>query len=202
MRSYETARSLFSIIEFVGWCCVILGGIVFIIGVASYSSLSEYGGTGAGMAALLPGLAIMFMGIIGVAIPQVGRAAVDTAEISGQILKVSRDQLEVSRSSLKQGKTLEQGFASLQVTPNDEASESHQADFAKHRPQGVQSALPQGTSPENLIEQDMSDEIYFGRRIHVKGDKVIYNGIKFDTKDKAKAYIDAFSDVPSQTKDT
>ena len=113
MRSYEAARSLFSFLGFIAWSVVVLGVLVALVSAAGGS---RFGGAGAGLLAMVPGVAIGIAGFILVAFVQMGRATVDTAEYTQQMLKIARDQLDVSKQGLNQGKVLEQGFA---VVPPD-----------------------------------------------------------------------------------
>ena len=96
MRNYETARKLFSFLEFVAWGMVGIGVIASLFGA---ESVSQYGRNGATLAAAMPGIAIAFFGVFLVAIVQNSRASVDTAEYTQQMLKVARDQLAISRAS-------------------------------------------------------------------------------------------------------
>lgn len=97
MRSYETARTLFSFLAFWAWCVVIAGVLVALV---SAAGASQYGGAGAGLLATAPGIGIGIAGLILVAFVQMGRATVDTAEYTQQMLKIARDQLEVSQQGL------------------------------------------------------------------------------------------------------
>jgi hypothetical protein len=97
MRSYEVARTLFSFLAFCAWSIVVVGGLVALIGAGGGS---RYGGAGAGLLAMVPGLSIGIAGLLLVAFVQIGRATVDTAEYTQQMLKISRDQLEISKQGL------------------------------------------------------------------------------------------------------
>ena len=98
MRSYEAARSLFSFLGFIAWSVIVIGVLVALVGAGS---VSQYAGGGAGLLAMVPGFGIAIAGFILLAFVQMGRAGVDTAEYTQQMLKISRDQLEVSRQALK-----------------------------------------------------------------------------------------------------
>ena len=116
MRSYETARSLFSFLGFCAWSVVVIGVLVALAGAEGGS---RYGGAGAGLLAMAPGFGIAILGLILVAFVQMGRANVDTAEYTQQMLKIARDQLEVSRQSLNGTGQQSKGFNSVkkQVEP-------------------------------------------------------------------------------------
>ncbi len=90
MRDYSTARSILSLVEFTCWAGVLVGVIIAFssVGVASR-------GFGApGILAAIPGIGIGILSLFGVALVQMGRAGVDSAEYGQQALKVARDQLE------------------------------------------------------------------------------------------------------------
>jgi hypothetical protein len=115
MRSYEAARSLFSFLGFMSWLVIIAGALAALAG-AKASSI--YGGGTAGLLAAMPGIGIAVLGFVLLAFVQMGRATVDSAEYGQQMLKIARDQLELSKQSLKQGKRFEAGFAALeQIAP-------------------------------------------------------------------------------------
>lgn len=110
MRSYEAARSLFGILAFLAWAVVAIGVVAAFIGAESVPS---YAGDEMVLLALAPGIGIGILGLVLVAFVQMGRANVDTAEYTQQMLKISRDQLDVSRQALKQGASAPQGFAGM-----------------------------------------------------------------------------------------
>lgn len=85
MRSYETARNLFSLLEFLSWCVVLGGVILAFIGASEAPRGSEF-------LLSIPGILMSSFGVIAVAMVQTGRAAVDSAEYGQQALKVARDQ--------------------------------------------------------------------------------------------------------------
>jgi hypothetical protein len=68
------------------------------------------------MSALLgaaPGFILAMLGFYGLALVQMGRASVDSAEYGQQSLEVARQQLEVSREVLDQGKKTAASYAAL-----------------------------------------------------------------------------------------
>lgn len=81
MRSYETARSLFSFLAFVAWSAVIVGVLIALVGMGG---VSRYADGGATVFASLPGLGISLIGLFQVAVIQNARATVDTAEYTQQ----------------------------------------------------------------------------------------------------------------------
>lgn len=102
MRSYEAARSLYSFLGFCSWMVIIVGGIIAFGGATATSAFARNAGPIQAILAAAPGIIISVVGFYGLAIVQLGRAGVDSAEYAQQALQVSRDQLEVSRQVLEQ----------------------------------------------------------------------------------------------------
>jgi hypothetical protein len=124
MRSYEAARGLFSFMSVVGWIVIVGGVITAIAGISIGSEVGRNGyGRGPGPEVLLfmlPGVGIGIIGIVTLALSQIGRAGVDTAEYSQQMLQLSRESLEVSRQSLRQSEQMRTSFESLKtVVPKE-----------------------------------------------------------------------------------
>jgi hypothetical protein len=140
MRSYAAARGLFSVLSALSWVMIVGGGFLAIAGF-------EYGGqmrtpNPLAMAITMgaPGVALGLFGFIMLATSQVGRASVDTAEYSQQMLQLSREHLDVSRQSLRHGEQLKTGFEGLKAA----MTVSPQADYAA-RPtadQNTSGAMP------------------------------------------------------------
>ena len=132
MRSYEAARSLFGFLAFVAWLVVVVGGLVALV---SAGSVSRYAGGGAGLLAMSPGIGIAIAGLILVAFVQMGRATVDTAEYTQQMLKIARDQLDVSKQGLKQARTAKQSYSEASSTPDASPRSTKMSETAKPAPQ-------------------------------------------------------------------
>ena len=129
MRSYEAARGLFSFMSFVGWVIIAGGVLAAIAGIGIGNEMGRNGyGRGPGPEVLLfilPGVGIGIVGVITLALAQMGRAGVDTAEYSQQMLQISRESLDVSRQSLRQSEHLRTSFEALKVTVPKEPSASY-----------------------------------------------------------------------------
>lgn len=105
MKSYEAARGLFSFMSFCAWAIIVLG---VIIGLMGASAAQSFGGNPNPLQVVLgalPGIVMAISGLLGLAMVQMGRSSVDTAEYAQQSLAVSRDQLEISRQILEQSTT-------------------------------------------------------------------------------------------------
>ena len=114
MRSYEAARNLFGFLGFCAWSVIVIGVVVAFMGGTAASNSFRTGP--AELQALLgaaPGAIVALAGFFGLALVQMGRAAVDSAEYGQQALAVSRQQLEVSREALDQGRAAAASYAEL-----------------------------------------------------------------------------------------
>lgn len=118
LRSYGVARTIFSIVEFVGWCVVVIGVIV---GFALAGSAARYVSGGEKFLLFLAGASGSLLGLFLVGSVQNWRAGVDSAEYGQQMLKVARDQLEVSKQGLKRQEVESRSFAALK-SPTEQAS--------------------------------------------------------------------------------
>lgn len=180
MRSYETARSLFSFLGFCAWSVVVIGGIVALLGAGS---VSQYAGGGAGLLAMVPGLGVTLAGLLLVAFVQIGRANVDTAEYTQQMLKIARDQLDVSKQSLKQGDTFQKNYASLNAKAKDTPVDEGYSKKASE-PEKVRKPKPE---PVKQIEKKIP---YERHTILAKDDKFYIGKAVFEKIEFAKEHID------------
>ena len=93
-RTYATARSIFTVLEFVGWALVIMGGLGALIGFAT-GGMFGFLSRGdppfvARVISTLPGLAFAVGGLFAVANVQSSRANVDQAEMSREMLALMK----------------------------------------------------------------------------------------------------------------
>ncbi|WP_421702326.1 hypothetical protein [Aliiroseovarius sp.] len=190
MRSYSTARRLFSILEFGGRVIIAIG---LIVGYILAASVETYVSDGTKILLfLLVGLGASFIGLIVIGAVQNWRAGVDSAEYNQQMLKVARDQLAVSRQALRQGTTQPQGFAAAtQDTPPTSrhgfAADRRQATAPprpepQSQPQAQARAQPQPNGAETIA--------YKGKTIEIRNGAYAYNSLRFETLEEAQAYID------------
>ncbi|WP_299844133.1 hypothetical protein [uncultured Roseovarius sp.] len=111
MRSYDAARNLFGFLGFCSWGVIALGVIAAFGGVAAISGIGRDPGGMQVLMASIPGLGLAVFGLVGLAMVQIGRAGVDSAEYAQQSLDVSRQQLEISKQQLAQGNSVAQSYA-------------------------------------------------------------------------------------------
>jgi hypothetical protein len=183
MRSYEVARTLFSFLAFCAWSIVVVGGLVALIGAGGGS---RYGGAGAGLLAMVPGLSIGIAGLLLVAFVQIGRATVDTAEYSQQMLKVARDQLDVSKQGLKQQNAMPQSFSAAGKTGNSQRSEPSSSGQA-----GKTMATAPSHRTGEVDKIPAAESEYRGKTIKSHNGRFTCEAIHFHTLDAAKEYIDS-----------
>ncbi|MFZ7093732.1 hypothetical protein [Primorskyibacter sp. 2E233] len=193
MRSYEAARGLFGFLGFVAWCAIVVGVLVAISAASAMGQMRSFGGAPNGMAvmmATIPGLAMAISGFLSLALVQTGRAAVDTAEYTQQMLKIARDQLEVSRDALRQGETIQKSFAALQSN-----ADAEQIETPTNAP-SYRDDLPVSTKALKL-EHVIGTTIEYGsKRIKVTKDGYVFGDAIYPTLDEAKAKIDEQSTSP------
>lgn len=180
MRSYEAARSLFSFISIVAWVCIVGGAIAALLGGSAASEMSYRGDGMAFVMGMLPGVAIVIVGFLTLAIAQIGRAGVDTAEYTQQMLQLSRDHLDVSRQTLQQGQELKQGFEALQVRPEATATATY-AGLAVAATTSPQTGGPAMTPA--IVKHK-------GRDVHVIEGGYRFAGMDFQTLEAAQIHID------------
>ena len=192
MRSYETARSLYSFLGFCATAVIILGVIVAFMGGAATQALSRNAGAMQFIMGALPGLLIAMAGAYGQAMVQMGRTSVDTAEYAQQSLEVSRQQLEISRQALAQGKAMAASYASAQVaTPAAAARqdavepEVTYADAPKAGPVEDPDVLQSGSSPETLETNAPAL-----KQISYKDGLFHLGAMSFRTEEAAQRYAD------------
>ena len=118
MRSYEVARKLFSFLEVVAWLGVVGGILLFFTSPAGRDA-------GIGIIGVLApaflGVFLTIASLFMVAMVQVGRATVDSAEYGQQSLDIARKQLAVSQQALRLRNDAPPSYAALQ--PQQPAAE-------------------------------------------------------------------------------
>jgi len=196
MRDYGVARSLFGFIEFLFWAGVVIGVIVAF---AAMNVASRGFGGGPGILAALPGMLMAITSLFGVALVQNARATVDTAELTQQMLKVARDQLEVSQQAVKQGEMAQQSFAALAASNQPPQSEletpAGKATFA-HTPGATDRPQIEATSEPEEPKVMGKKLTYKGQSGELIGGKWHLNGIAFESRELLRDYIDVYGRKP------
>lgn len=94
-RTYGTARKVLGIFEALGWCLVVLGGLLAVIGFSTgglLSALMREPHFLARIVSALPGLTMGLSGLFSITYVQVSRANIDTAEMTREWLQIARRQ--------------------------------------------------------------------------------------------------------------
>lgn len=200
LRSYEAARSYFSILGFLSWCVIVLGGIVAIGALVAVGQASRsFGGSPmAGVAGLVPGAGIMFFGFLGLVVVQIGRAGVDSAEYAQQSLKIAREQLEVSKQALQGGAAGKGGFEALQsvkdASLNGTGESASRDGYVSLIPASSESVSATRNAQKSIEEhvQNAAPEVFDhrGRRVRVANGTYTYDGKEFATREAAIEHID------------
>lgn len=153
MRSYEAARGLFSLLSFLSWIMIVGGVFLTLLGLAEGHKLNTYQPEVSTVIAMVPGVLLCIIGFGMLVMSQVGRASVDTAEYSQQMLQLSRESLEVSKQSLRQGELIKSGFEALSQSskplPNADYAQGLEktAPASGQKRKGKESALGYGNTP-------------------------------------------------------
>jgi hypothetical protein len=125
MRSYHAARAVFTLFSTLAWIVILAGGALAVISSGLAAERAGFGNEMVALMAAIPGAILSLLGFVMLVLSQIGRAGVDTAEYSQQILKASRDHMEVSQQLVRQGEKLEQGYAALAAKLSTPSSVSY-----------------------------------------------------------------------------
>jgi len=158
--------------------------------------------------AFLPGGAVSLVGLYGLAMVQMARAGVDSAEYGQQALHVSRQQLEVSRQALAQGKAMAMSYAQApQLQQNSTATDNTAAnpepsysdspdnltdlDTIPPLPEQSRAALAEPVAPTRLQIE------YKGKEIKLEDGVYSIGRLKFQSEKAAKSYLDGYGLKPN-----
>ncbi|PHP65446.1 hypothetical protein CSC94_18985 [Zhengella mangrovi] len=129
MHSYATARTYFGFLQFMASIIVVVGAALLFVGLISSQATRGFGSFGffAGYAGVILGLLLIFFGLGGVVIAQVGRAGVDTAEMTRTLVDLSQKQLQAAQA-LAAGSGFQRMHDDLAAGPGAAQSRSRQAE--------------------------------------------------------------------------
>lgn len=168
MRSYQVARKLFSFLEFLFWVQVVIGAVIVIVSPVLLDQVFVLPLKPVGVAV---GINVALVGLFGVALVQMGRATVDTAEYSQQSLQVARDQIGISRQML----ALADGT-------------SEKASYGAIPTSEVGTSIP--PNMKEYIPEPLPRHVHKGYEITKAGHSFVVRKQPFMTLELAKAYID------------
>lgn len=191
MHEYRTARTIFGFMEFGSWCMVVGGAIMTLAGMAGGGSLL---GSGGGLLGAIPGLIIIFFGIFGVMMVQIGRAAVDTAQMTGKLLENSNEELRILKArpapSLAAASLPES--ASPKIEQPKPVNDRSQSAFPEPKPAQRVEPIPVPTKPAPPPEPPKPKALeHLGRRIEPSGEGWRVGKVHFASVDEAKSMIEA-----------
>ncbi|PWE34094.1 hypothetical protein DDZ14_02750 [Maritimibacter sp. 55A14] len=141
---------------------------------------------------------------------QNGRATVDMAEYTQQMLKIARDQLEVSKQALRQGGALDQGYAALNTTgegaaaenlvPDGEAAKSGGGYASKSEKAPVRAS---DEKPALVVPDHKPGDLIEYRTKLIRVDEAGYDfaGRIHESFETAAAYVDQDTALPPKTPD-
>ena len=196
-RSYETARTIFGILEFVAWTAVVVG---IIAAFAAASATGSSFGRSAGMAvflAAIPGVILSVVGLIAAAMVQNARAGVDSAEMSGHMLKIAEEQLKLSKEAHKASFAQSASFSQAQKSPAKPVASADPA--SSDVPQT--SSAPKAVAAEATIGNRKEPPVFGqaptletithdGFSIRRTEDAFFIGELRFTELEPAKAFID------------
>lgn len=141
---------------------------------------------------MVPGVNIGITGFLLLAFVQIGRAGVDTAEYSQQMLQISREQLEVSRQGLKAEQKAPKRFEAIknQGTPT---TGFQQADFADDAEKPENTGSPSEAALPVPEIREGETILYQGQAITQKNGVYITGGETFNRLLFAKSHIERSS---------
>lgn len=187
MRSYEAARSLHSVMEFIAWS-MIISGIFLAVGLtAAAAEVTSFGRGPSGVAlfmAAMPGIALVGFGFLSLAGVQNARAAVDCAELSQQMLKVARDTLDVSKEALRQGQQPAKSFGDVANPAAAPATDGGTVSFADAI------ATPEAVAASSATVEEPTTIEHAGRTLRIVDGRVQFGNSTFDSLESAKRYVD------------
>ena len=181
MHEYKTARSVFGFAEFCGWAIVVVGVIAVLVG---FGGGSAFGRSEAAILGAIPGLFLVIVGLLAVVFVQIGRAAVDTAEMTGKLLINSNEELKILRAQ-----QAPQGFAA----PSRGTANPTQPTLKE--PAKTASDMGQRTEPSvsatpSAPPADGARHIeHWGSKIALTDGKAYVDGMKFETVELAKSHV-------------
>ena len=149
MRSYGAARSLFSFLGYTAWAMIAFGLIGALNGA---NKISPYDPFGIGFVFIMAGIVVAAIGLFFLAIIQNARATVDTAEYTQQMLKIARDQLEVSKQSLNHTDAGGKSFATLNSESQHALSIKSEVSHQGHTIQEIEDRFHVGGEDFERIE--------------------------------------------------
>ena len=214
MKSYETARNLFSFLGFCAGALIALGVVVALLGGSATQSFGRNAGAAQFIIGAMPGILMAAVGVFGQAMVQMGRASVDTAEFSQQSLDVSRQHMELSKQLLEQGRTAAASFAMLSTqrpvaTTGSQASGPEQGASYANQPAPTVGAAKSEDGPAAIADSAATFSKAITREEQIpltplasdivyKDGKYVVAGKPFWSKDEATEYQKSLAPIAAK----
>ncbi len=140
-KSYNTGRVICRIMQLAGWGITAIGGVLMVGGFASGGALASIFGIGgvveAGtfmrLLAATPGLLLLSIGLGCILIGQHTTATLDSAQNSGEMLRLVRDANRPSGTIARHGGDAEADLAATHGSSAQDAEKSASAPGARYR---------------------------------------------------------------------
>jgi hypothetical protein len=189
MRSYEAARGSFNFFEQLARIVIGVGVLAAVaVGALAAESMGRNVPQSLAIAlGALPGGFVALAGFFGLAMAQMGRATVDSAEYAQQALSVSRQQLELSQEALVQGKATAASYAELlkrQPMPTVQISEPVTEAQSGPSYADKPDEMPETKAPQPQLIEHAGYQITHDQDLYVVDERT------FKTEEAAKAYIE------------
>lgn len=165
MRSYHAARAVFSFFSIIAWIVILLGLVIAVLGIARGQVLNPYNPDLPRIVAGVVGAILATFGLVMLVLSQMGRAGVDTAEYSQQMLQASRDHMEVSRQLVRQGEKLEQGYAALAAKLSTPSSVSYDGRISTAE---TSSSASSAATPLTAVGEGTTQKVGYSDRIQIE----------------------------------
>lgn len=186
MHEYRLARTLFGFAEFGGWATVISGVLIFIVGIGIGGNMgSSLGGSTFGVyVGAFPGLIVTIVGLIMVLFVQIGRATVDTAQMTGKLLQNSNKELKILKAKDRGGVESLQPRKQMQSWSPPTGREKSAAEQKDTMP-----AIGR-VEPTISTDPNLNSLMHNGKSIRMAEDGAFVGMLHFEDVEGAKQFID------------
>jgi len=189
MKSYEAARKAHDALEF--WARVLMVIGVLAAGAGGFTLFQMREDILIALIGTIPGVFLYMQSNTALANAQNGRAMVDTAEYSQQILKISRDQLEISKQTLKQGAMVQEGYAALEAAKAELENPQEPEPVASYaNPPSTKEPVELAIAAPEAEPEVLETLEYAGRSIDFDGQYYRFAKMTFANLDAVHGYID------------
>ena len=195
-RGYRVARFSFVLLALAGWISIVAGIAVAIAGFtgsAAEGSLFDGRNLLLQLASAAPGIGIMVGGLFGIAVAHSGRANVDTAAMTRELLKLAQ------QNAAAEGEPEAEPLHAPPPPPPSPPARAPQPvpmppapryQDTSARSRQLMLAPVRAPAPEPEREDDVEDEIYRQVKIAARDDGYYIRDRRFESIDDARLFID------------